>query len=349
MHEECLGDGYFNVNSRSGYKTVLKAKVVKNIGKVLISAVIFFLLIRYIDVEEAKKIVSRASPLYLSLVLLVFLLDRAFMSWKWTILLKGMGEEVTQFFAFKVYYLSSFLGMIIPFGVGPDIIRFFKVKKAGVKSDAAITSIIMERVLGLFATLGIVVIGLIIFLMIVNTRKEKDELLVLLIPFFVAIVLGGGFLLNDKIWHNTMGLSVVENLFLRLGGRQYYESFLSFREEKQIIIWFTLLSFIEQFFAIFAVYLGAKALSIPIGFVNCVAFVPLTILAERLPLTFMGIGLREGSYIFLLGFLDIDYTSAMLFSMLIFILEIFFLLPAGVWVLFDDRNPIKVSPEDEME
>jgi hypothetical protein len=99
-----------------------------------------------------------------------------------------------------------------------------------------------------------------------------------------------------------------------------------------------LLSLVEQCFAISATFFAALALKIPLNLISCIAFVPLTVVAERLPLSFFGIGFREGSYILLLSLFKIDYTSAMLLSMLIFILEILFLLPAGLWSLFDTKS-----------
>lgn len=302
----------------------------------------------YLKIGQAREIILNSSPGFLILVLLVFLLDRFFMSWKWTVLLKSMALRISQISAFKIYYISSFLGVAIPFGVGPDVIRFFKAKKYELRGEAVMTSIIMERLLGLVSTIFMVLLGFSILLITVTGTTTKNELLLWLAIF--AMILSGISILifNDRVWTNIFGLEFVEKILLKLGCQEYYKTLSKFRKRKTTMVYFTFLSFMEQFFSILAVYFAGKALSIPIGLIGCLAFVPLTILAQRLPFTFMGLGLREGTYVLLLGLLNIDYTSAMLFSLLIFVMEILFLMPAGLWSLFDTTPPVTVGTNSNL-
>jgi uncharacterized protein (TIRG00374 family) len=267
-------------------------------------------------------------------------MDRLFMSWKWSILLNINGVNISQQNAFKTYYISSFMGFAIPFGIGPDLIRIFKLKNMKIDSAISAASIIVERILGIVATLIMLLIGLFVFLIIIPKSNLHETILYSIIFLISGLAFSLLFIFNDSISKRVLRFFKLERISQKFKVDKYYDALSVYRKHKITLVYFTFLSVLEQFFPIFATFFAALALKIHLDLITCVAFVPVTVFAERFPLSFFGIGFREGSYIILLSLFHIDYTSAILLSMFIFILEILFLLPAGLWSLFDTRSSL---------
>jgi uncharacterized protein (TIRG00374 family) len=313
----------------------------KKLVQLVLSSLLLVILLCFLNIEKALQILSAASIGYFPIICLVFLFDRLFMSWKWTLLLNVVNIRLNQFMAFKIYYVSSFMGYAIPFGVGPDVIRFLKLKIKGLNGPKVLASIVIERILGIVATSLMVLMGLIIFYKIYTKSQLDETLLNVLIVLVLGLIFTLVVIFSDYARNNLFALFKIEKIYGWLNAQKYYNAFSVYKLHKTSLLYFIFLSFLEQYFSIFATYLSAKALNIPLDLIICMAFVPITTLVSRLPLSFFGIGFREGSYILLLRLFNIDYTSAMLISILIFSLEIIFLMPAGLWSIFDKPPSVK--------
>ncbi len=54
------------------------------------------------------------------------------------------------------------------------------------------------------------------------------------------------------------------------------------------------LSMIEQTAPVFTMWVGSHAIGAPLPWVVCLAVTPVAVIIQRLPLTYGGLGLREG-------------------------------------------------------
>src|SRR5690606_10154597 len=68
--------------------------------------------------------------------------------------------RLSRLAAIRVYYESSFVGFAMPLGgLGPDIVRFMRLRGREIPSHITLVSILVERYVGLIATLMMVVVG----------------------------------------------------------------------------------------------------------------------------------------------------------------------------------------------
>lgn len=303
--------------------------------QIVLSLSVFAVLIYYIDGERVSELLGRVSVLYLLAMFVVNLADRVFMAWKWNRLLRVFAVSISEWAAFKLYYQACFLGFAVPFGIGPDIVRFFQLSQSGLKGAQVMASIILERLLGLLATLIVLLLGLAILFRILPSSEVTGQLMGVVIALLIFTCLLFVLLLSDTIWNRLSRWASLPRLSEKIRLGEYYEAFVLYRRFKSTTLNFTLLSCFEQFFAILTTYFAAKALGIPLGLLTCIAFVPVTVLAERLPVSFLGIGFREGSYVLVLSLLGIDYTSAMMLGLTCFFMDIVVAIPAGLWYLTD--------------
>jgi hypothetical protein len=68
-----------------------------------------------------------------------------------------------------------------------------------------------------------------------------------------------------------------------------------------------------------------------VTFTDCLGAVPISTLLERLPVSYAGLGVREGALVFLFGLLGIAYPDVLVLSSSMFILFLVTLLPGLLW------------------
>jgi uncharacterized protein (TIRG00374 family) len=310
----------------------------KHFFQIAFSIILLAILLSYLDFKQAKEITMRVVPQWVLGVIVIYLLDRMLMAWKWGFLLKIAEMRIRFFPAFKMYYLSCFWGFLFPFGVGPDFIRFLNIKQEGHPSENAMATIITERVLGLAATMLMVMVSLSLLMLHLATPELQERF----IYFFniVALILLAGFvfIFHDRTRKKIFRITRINRLFAKIRLEKYFAAFAIYRHHKGTLVKFIFWSFVEQLVPVFAAWFGAKALGIPLSFLQCLAFAPVSIFFERLPISFMGLGVRESSYILLLQLMNVPYTDAFLLSIFMFMTDIFSLIPAAIWSFIDSMG-----------
>jgi glycosyltransferase 2 family protein len=313
----------------------------KTLGKAVFSLTVLALIFYNIRIEEVARTWGSFPVSWLLVIVPIFMLDRLVMSWKWTFLLRPLSSCPSQLTAFRIYYTSSFLGYLIPLGIGPDVVRFFKMKKEGYQGGKIIVSIVVERLLGIIANILILVFSIVLLLWLAFRIDFVRD-----VAFVTAMVAALSFLVvfllfSEKSWTFISRLKFAGGWKEKAGYVAFEAGLAQLRNNKVALVLFTAISFVEQFFPIAVVYFVAKAVNLPLSLAACIAFVPLSIFLQRLPLSFMGLGVREGSYVLFLHFLGIDAGKAVGLGLLVFAIEILALLPAAVWLLVEQFSPGK--------
>ena len=102
---------------------------------------------------KSFAIVKRIDLALAALVIIVFMLDRALMTFKWLLLLRARGIHPHFFRAMKIYCASMVWGMFLPSTVGADTIRAVSLVRTGINTNEVVASIVIERVFGFVSTL----------------------------------------------------------------------------------------------------------------------------------------------------------------------------------------------------
>jgi hypothetical protein len=126
--------------------------------RVIISSIVFVVLLSTVDLQEVAGTLAATTPIYLLIAYLLAVLDRFLMAYKWRILIKVKGIEVSPMSAASVYLKTSFLGLMVPTPISADVLRAYAVTRHNHAASDVISSIVMERVLG-FLALFVFVMG----------------------------------------------------------------------------------------------------------------------------------------------------------------------------------------------
>src|SRR4029450_10019744 len=105
------------------------------------------------------------------------------------------------------------------------------------------------------------------------------------------------------------------------------------------------LSAIEQTAPVFTLWVVSHALGAPLPWIVCLAVAPVAVVIQRLPLTYAGLGLREGGAAALLVALGYDYSAALVLLMALLVMFSISLLP-GVVILATSGRPSLTTVRD---
>jgi glycosyltransferase 2 family protein len=98
---------------------------------------------------------------------------------------------------------------------------------------------------------------------------------------------------------------------------------------------------IEQTAPVFSLWVVSHALGAALPLIVCLAVAPVAVVIQRLPLTYAGLGLREGSAAALLVALGYDYSAALILFMALFVLFFVSLLPGVLSLAWSGPVPAR--------
>jgi len=301
--------------------------------RVLVSAGILYVLFRQLNWQRASEIVAEANLLWVVPPAVVMICDRCWMAWKWRMLLAVLGPVPSLYDAVRVYYVSSFQGIAIPLGgLGPDIVRYVHLRSSEVSRHSVAISIVMERAIGILATGAVAVLGGILLTQKVGAVGGAGVMTGVLLTGGIGSAVLGGLLFSPRIQKGIYRLLTRSSILAQNDTfKRFAEALRKYRDAPGAMFLNLVLALIEQLFPVLVLFLGGIAFQVSVTFVDCLAVVPISTLLERLPLSYAGVGIREGALVFLFGLLGVAYSDVLILSSAMFILFLITLLPGMLW------------------
>jgi uncharacterized protein (TIRG00374 family) len=274
--------------------------------------------------------------LYLILLLALITADRILMAYKWHLLLKVRDIGVSLTGAIRIYYIATFVGFFLPTTVGGDIVRIIKIRSEKHKGADALSSVVLERMLGFIASAIFASAAALLLVFYLKLNVWNFFLIagaVLLIFTSIVLVMFNGRVAG-KIESNKR---LSENFILNklLGA---YKSYLQYRRHKKTLVMFFVLSMIEQMAPVIGNYLAGMALNLKIPFIYFLLIMPVIQLITRIPVSFEGLGVTEGLLVYFFLLLGLSKTDAFSVGLLGHIAVIVATLPALFFYIRDIKT-----------
>jgi len=311
----------------------LDSKRVKVLLRIVVSGGVLYVLFRQLDWQQASEVMVEANLLWLVPPVLVMIVDRCWMAWKWRMLLAVLGPVPSLYDCIRVYYVSSFQGIAVPLGgLGPDIVRYVHLRTSDVSRHSVAISIVMERAIGILATGIMAVLGGILLMQKVGAFGEASGVNGILLAGGIGAVVLGALLFSPRIQKGIYRLLTRSSILAQNDTfKKFAEALRKYRDAPEAMFLNLVLALVEQLFSVLVFFLGSIAFQVPVTFVDCLAVVPISTLLERLPVSYAGLGIREGALVFLFGLLSVAYSDVLILSSAMFILFLITLLPGMLW------------------
>lgn len=307
--------------------------------KLLVTGALFWLLFRNLGFANILDRMMAANPAYLSAALLIFFFSMILSTIQWDILLKHQGVELGIKSAFSLYMIGHFFNNFLPGALGGDLVKVYRLKQDIRRGKEALAATFLDRFAGLFILSAFALLSALYlyFFMNLSIRHHLYRYIILLFGLFFTSL----FILFSRrvaIFLYDVLLKNINPFSLRDKIKDVHNFLHQYRGHRSLYIKVMLLSGVTQFLRIAVHILVARAVGFNIPAVYFLVFVPLIALFASLPISFGGLGVREGLGKLLFGIVSPDGTLAVATQFLASLVGILVSLIGGAFFILQKRK-----------
>lgn len=230
--------------------------------------------------------------------------------------------------------------MILPTSLGRGVARWYKVTQNKQGRLFFFESTIIER---MTQYLTLLLLGLFSFFIGSSSQEiveiRSNPYVITSIFFFVSINIAGIlFFFNPSF--NRLAKSFLKKILAIFINqqkiREFFDKYKIERRSLSLLLTLFLLSLIWQIAFIGRMYLLFQALSIPLHLFDVAWMSCLVLLLQMIPVTFAGLGLREGAYAYLVTIFNVNPENGVLLGLLFFT-QMLFIGVIGWWLEVSGR------------
>jgi glycosyltransferase 2 family protein len=308
---------------------VTRPALLKRWAPWILMAVVIALLVHFLDLHATLAAFDNLEPVAVALTVVLFLLDRSSMAYKWNLLLRARNCWLSHWAAFRIYLASGFVGYVIPASVGSDVFRAARLSLGGRSVSRVSATIVLERVLGLLAILSLSSVGLLLVVM-----QGREDLLPLLGAVLAALIMGTALTamsMSDRLYH------VLKRAASRLAGNRVLKMLQALHDEyvalskrvRPLLVFFTL-SIVNQLIQALMFVPVLVSLNVDVDLLALFAVLPLSKAFIQLMPVPAGIGVAEGAQVAALSLAHVPPAEALAVALVLRAIDLTMLLPGGV-------------------
>lgn len=276
--------------------------------RILFSISLLVLLFKEVNLKVLCNILFSMKINFFLLALLLIIVDRIIVSYRWKILLKVKGCEVSLLRILRIDLSSNFIGTFLPSSAGGDLIKAYSMSKHISNIRESASSILVDRIISTFALLLLGLVGTLMSQTLKININYNLFLLILIIPIIFLMILflflnetiAGKISFYFKAKKNNKFLNKVEKLYMSL---------VDFKYHRIILIIIFILCLVVQSFRILSVYLYCLSLNINVPVIYFFIFIPIIYVLTLLPISINGIGVQEAAYVFFFSQINMEIST----------------------------------------
>ena len=230
-----------------------------------------------------------------------------------------------------------FVSNFLPTTVGGDVLRATRLSATNGHRKISAASVVLERLTGFVALPVITLAALIVSPALLRLGTASHLALALSLGPLAALTL-------------FLTLAVSPRLGTRLGASRWlglamtvHLGLVRLRRHPALAVTIMVAALAYQLTTIMVVWMAAHALEISVGWTAMMAFIPVVAIAQALPLSIGGLGLREGSLVLLLGPLGVADSQAVALGLLLYGINLAVSLLGAPAFLVGSRRDAAVS------
>ncbi|MEA3330260.1 MAG: lysylphosphatidylglycerol synthase transmembrane domain-containing protein [Campylobacterota bacterium] len=294
----------------------------KNIIKLIITAVMFYFLFQYVDFQNLIHILAKSHGGTILIALLFQIGSTYLAAYRWRLIMRLLVFDESVSYYVKSYFKGTFFNQVLPSSIGGDAVRIIDLTQKGYDKKDAFYGIFVDRIVGL---VGLLVLNLLATIIFYGTFDKDFSLLIIL------ITLGGisGFAVLFHLEKITFLANYkFLNLFHRLARRLN-----SLYSDRTLLFKHIGISIGVHFLSVLTLYALALSIDFHISFQIFLIAVPPVFLLTIIPISLAGWGIREGAMIGIFMLVGADQTKVLAMSILYGLLLIISSFPgAYFWV-----------------
>lgn len=242
-----------------------------------------------------------SNPVYLATAIVLVFLVIFLNNFRWRLLLNVKGFQLSNIQSFRLTLIGVFFNFALPGGIGGDIVKgYYLIKGIGDRKTVAATTLLMDRLMGMFGLVSISVLMVIVSYPIIQTRVELKVLAIAIVGLFIFILVLFLLAFSTVLKEQPFFIFFFEKLPGGTTLKSIHESIYSYRDYPWVLFQTFGLSVAAQFLIIVFVWFFAQITSAPEVSILVYCFiVSFGLLTFILPVTPAGIGVGQAAFYYL--------------------------------------------------
>jgi uncharacterized protein (TIRG00374 family) len=262
------------------------------------------------------------------------------MSMRWSGLLLAQGVRASLPHLIQSCVVAGFARQFLPSTIGGDAVRGYDSWRIGAGKSVAITTLVVDRLMGFLALVSFAVVAL----FIPNELSRDNPLILLAVSMGAVLLLFATWL----VFVPTPRLIALASWSIGKAPRRsgsLLEKVLAastaYQGKTGPLVRALLLSFLLQANVVTFYYLIGRAMGFAIPYHAFYLIVPIAAIVMLLPISINAIGIRENVFVYLLGSFAVNGSDAVAFAWIEHGLFLFYGLVGGV--VYAVRKPHRMT------
>lgn len=285
--------------------------------KIAIKLIIGFSLLSYLfiklDIELTTELLLKINPWIFLLSFALALSRNIFGSFRWKILLNSKNYNPSILSLTKYYFIGIYFNFFLPTVVGGDIARGYCLHSHGVRKKDIISSIIIERVMGIVVLVFLSLFSLFSLSLSFNLINNQTKIMVITLGIF-SIILLFFYKKADVFLRKILPCVIISKLHWV---NNLIQNTKDYGKTPDVLIYCFLFTILFQIFGVFSTYLISSSLGYSIKFIYFLMLLPIVWIISMIPISINGLGVREGAFILLFTKIGMTKEMAMAISILV--------------------------------
>ena len=276
-------------------------KILVNTLKCFLSIGILLFIVHKFNVQWTALSDLIAEPIWIGVaVFLSLVVATTLANNRWKSFLGMIGVEESFWRLVCLNWKSGFLGLMIPSSQGYDVLRIYNIEKAHPESRGKVGStVIVERIIGMICLIFIALTAL----MFVGEGSFVWPIMIL-----IAIIAAIVFVVRNQWCAKKINVLLESSRFMPKASAyilKLYNGLHTFPFDGRLV-WSIFLILMLQLSNILVVYCLFRACGCNVSLVYHLLYQPVISVITLIPITFGGIGLREGGFTYFYTPLGVD-------------------------------------------
>ncbi len=291
----------------------MNRKQLLNFLKIAVSLGLLIYIFSTINLRAFLGVVRQADPWWLLAAFVMMMVGVVIRAWRWKILLDAIGVIVGLGELTAIYFIGFLFNNLLPSGLGGDAIRMLELNRHSERGSDAVTSVLVDRFLGLSALQAIALLALLF-----DWGSIPPAVAYFTVAIFVGGLVGGLVLINRRLYLALQRWSLFRRATQIKWIGNLFESFQRYPLAALGRAYLVALLFNVSLIAM-NIFIGL-ALGAEASLAQYAVFVPITSLVLLIPISFAGLGVREGAYRQLFGQVGVPPEIAVAMSLMVYLL-----------------------------
>ena len=300
--------------------------------KLIVSLGLIAYLIWMVDWGRAVKTVRQADKLLILMAPFCWWFGLGFASLRWQLVLADSQVSFSFRQAYKAYIFGAFYSIFLPGVIGGDAVRIgLCVRQTRCHVGTGTTSVLLERMAGVFVLLSFLLGVSLLFPTTFSSLIAVESPLSVTAIAVIGMLVMTGVLLGRRMWGRWLPSEDARGVAALIRSGMQAFCALKTRTLGMVLI----LSALFQAMDIVTIFLLSQAIGLSLSLPIFFAVNPLVYLVTVLPISLGGLGVREGTLVFLLAQYGVTASDAVMLSFLVYLNRIVVGSAGGIWQLLE--------------